>query len=755
MAIHRDLSEINVPPTIQALLASRLDPLAASERSVIEPASVVGYVFPEEAVTALAPPDVSRRVGDRAGDPRAEAPRPPRGGRGRRRAPLPSHHDPGHRVRRHPEARPGRPARRGSSRGPTWRTATAGVEFEEILGYHLEQAWSTSRELGPLDERGREIGEEGSRRLASAGRRAFARGDIPSAASLLGRAAAILPTNHPERLRLLPEHGEALLLTGRFDEASTVLDEAIDYRGTSPAAAARATLVQLLVALRTGPDGWDSGTVEQEISATVDVFEEAADDAGLAMAWRLLAWVGRHRMSLRRGCRGVSTRGRAREARGRRPPRASCDGGVRRLCGARPHARRRGDRPVRGRPSSRSATIGSRRGSSCPCWPPSTRCKASSTTRDLVAARGRTLFEELGLEMEKARLGMETSNIERLAGDLEAAVRELRSAYDALDAVGEKYVLSTFAGFLAQTLLEHGALEEASDYVRQEPRVDDRRGHRDAGPLALRPGTYPRPPGRLRGGRGDHARGSRRTSRRRRPSRTRSSATSRSARALAAAGRAKEAREAFEAARPLAETKGGVVILTGVLRHLEDLDAASATMSGLSHQLNGPLVRARATIVQIFGWPFGGVIETTQPSALVGSTEHNGSGVVVELWKTCVILSPLGSSASSATLNVNVTSVRRSPRARTCCRRSSSEAWRYTLRTAARSSREVLPSSVIVDATPPAAFAVNDTGRQKDVVTGFVFGSMRLVRAEAVGFAGAQPRARSRRRAGSVDGSSC
>ena len=46
---------------------------------------------------------------------------------------------------------------------------------------------------------------------------------------------------------------------------------------------------------------------------------------------------------------------------------------------------------------------------------------------------------------------------------------------------------------------------------------------------------------------------------------------------LAAAGRPEEARGAFETARLLAETKGGVVILSGVLSRLEDLDAASAT----------------------------------------------------------------------------------------------------------------------------------------------------------------------------------
>ena len=115
-----------------------------------------------------------------------------------------------------------------------------GAEFEEILGYHLEQAWKYLSELGPLDDHGREIGEDGARRLASAGSRAFTRGDIPAAASLLGRAAALLPERHPERLRLLPEHGEALLMTGRYDQAADGPRRGCRVRRHMPAAAARA-----------------------------------------------------------------------------------------------------------------------------------------------------------------------------------------------------------------------------------------------------------------------------------------------------------------------------------------------------------------------------------------------------------------------------------------------------------------------------------------------------------------------------------
>ena len=54
-------------------------------------------------------------------------------------------------------------------------------EYEEIVGYHLEQAWRCLAELGPVDRRGRELGARAAGRLAAAGRRALARGDTPAA----------------------------------------------------------------------------------------------------------------------------------------------------------------------------------------------------------------------------------------------------------------------------------------------------------------------------------------------------------------------------------------------------------------------------------------------------------------------------------------------------------------------------------------------------------------------------------------------
>ena len=366
-----------------------------------------------------------------------------------------------------------------------------------------------------------------------------------------------------------------MLLTGRFDEASAVLEEVIGKEAAAPADAARATLIRLLVRLRTGAEGWSPATVADEIRATIPIFEAADDEAGLAMAWRLLAWEA-----------GTACRfGDAAEA----------------SLHAAEHARRAGDV----RQERRAAAVYAASVSLGPTLVDEAidRCESAiekfggdrqsegivlSVLATLyamqgefdharsLAARGRALFEELGLDMEKARLGMEAAGIERLSGDLQGAVRELQSAYDALDAVGEKFLLSTVAGFLAQTLLEQGALEEAivacdrsreltieADVATQglwryvRGRILTRQGaYTDAESIIREAHAYLAPTDAII---------------------YQIECNVALGEALAAAGRVEEAREALRAAELLAETKGGVVILSGVLRLLEDLDAASAT----------------------------------------------------------------------------------------------------------------------------------------------------------------------------------
>jgi len=193
-----------------------------------------------------------------------------------------------------------------------------------------------------------------------------------------------------------------------------------------------------------------------------------------------------------------------------------------------------------------------------------------------LAARSRAVFDELGLQMETARLGMDTGALERLAGNLDGAATELRRAYDALDAVGERFALSTVAGFLAQTLFERGELEEASAFCNRSRELTTAA---DIATQALWRYVH----GRIMARRGATAEAEPIV----REAIELLDATDAIVyqieawialgETLTAADRIDEARAAYETAQALAEKKGGVVILSGVLRRLEDLDAARTT----------------------------------------------------------------------------------------------------------------------------------------------------------------------------------
>ncbi len=103
--------DVRVPPTIQALLAARLDQLESAERHVLERGSVEGRVFHQGAVRALSDGDgqVSQRL---LALVRKELVRPePLAAPRRRRLSLPPLVDPRRRLRRAAEGSPCRPTR--------------------------------------------------------------------------------------------------------------------------------------------------------------------------------------------------------------------------------------------------------------------------------------------------------------------------------------------------------------------------------------------------------------------------------------------------------------------------------------------------------------------------------------------------------------------------------------------------------------------------------------------------------------------
>ena len=77
----------------------------------------------------------------------------------------------------------------------TWLELTAGErlrEFEEIVGYHFEQAFQYHVSLGARGSRADALATRASERLEAAGRRALVRSDLPAAIGLLERVSGLL-----------------------------------------------------------------------------------------------------------------------------------------------------------------------------------------------------------------------------------------------------------------------------------------------------------------------------------------------------------------------------------------------------------------------------------------------------------------------------------------------------------------------------------------------------------------------------------
>ena len=167
------------------------------------------------------------------------------------------------------------------------------AEYEEIIGYHLEQAFRFRMELGPLNDVAADVRTRASSRLESAGQRALYRGDLPAALNLYQRAAALAEgiANHAE---LQTRVGGVLLQLGQFAEAEALFELARDTsrEDGDERWAAHAEVGLEFVLLQTDPDGRASEIVELT-ERLVPLFRSAGDDLGLARTWRLRSEVGR------------------------------------------------------------------------------------------------------------------------------------------------------------------------------------------------------------------------------------------------------------------------------------------------------------------------------------------------------------------------------------------------------------------------------------------------------------------------------
>ncbi|MDP9269991.1 MAG: AAA family ATPase [Chloroflexota bacterium] len=222
-------AKLDVPPTIEALMAARLDQLPLGDRGVLERGSVIGNQFgagevahlSDEREPASVRPALMALV-------RRDMLRPDPG------AALPTGGDDEAFRFRHQLIRDGAYAGMSKAERARLHERYAGLleelppeqllQLDEVVGYHLEQAYGLWSALG--GERGTpDTASRAASHLGAAGLHARNRFDLAAAANLLSRAASLLPPADPQRIAFLPPLADALIRLGRFDEGQAFVSE--------------------------------------------------------------------------------------------------------------------------------------------------------------------------------------------------------------------------------------------------------------------------------------------------------------------------------------------------------------------------------------------------------------------------------------------------------------------------------------------------------------------------------------------------
>ena len=456
-----EVDAITVPPTIQSLLAARVERLPTDERTVLECAAVVGREFYRGAVADLVPSRLRRDVPGLLERLRQKEMVEPEGTYWIDQPVLRFHHvllrDAAYR-RLLKEVRADL-----HERYTRWLEVKVGdgADHDEVLGYHLEQAHRYRVELGIFDERTAALGHAAATRLASAGRRALDRDDLPAAAGLLGRALARIDGDDPSRPELLIDRCEALVTTGALAEGALAIAELEALVVASPRLRAWAACFAAQLAILTDP-GHLPETLEASEQAATEL-AKLADAAGAAKAHAVhasaLARLGRVAECEAALDRALAA---AREAGDTRRATAVLAGApLAALWGPSPVARASGRcldvvRVLRITTSAATVEATSLR---CQAVLEALRGRTDAARRMLAAAR-RSL-EELGHRHGLLSTEMFAGMVELLADDPAAAEPLLRAARDGFVELGAGADAGQAAAILGRALLALGRTDEA------------------------------------------------------------------------------------------------------------------------------------------------------------------------------------------------------------------------------------------------------------------------------------------------------
>jgi class 3 adenylate cyclase/tetratricopeptide (TPR) repeat protein len=451
---HGDEGEIAVPPTIHALLQARIDSLDGDVRVVMERGSVEGEIFHRGSVAELSPDQVRPEVSSHLATlVRKEL----------IRSTAPAFaDDEGFRFRHllirdaAYDSLPKATRAELHERFADWLTGQELVERDEIVGYHLEQAYRYRAELDAADPELEGLGSRTAEHLTEAGRGALDRGDYNAGRSLLRRAHAIAPVGDERRHAVAADLSFALFESGDVDEAAAVVGEA---RGSvDPVVAAVATVIENTLDYLTG------GSVARakrlaDLEAARKVLDSVGDDEGLGIYWWSVAgeaWVQ---------CRAEEAAAAAEQGL-HCFRRAGRFGRTDDLMWIIRSAYVFGPTPV---PEAiervREFEEAAGESSLLQAGAATTLARLLAMQGDIDRARelhhaARETYWAAGMQVSAASVALHTSWIEQRAGDVVAWESAVRSALEVFDTLEERAYNATFNADLAECLHAQGRIDE-------------------------------------------------------------------------------------------------------------------------------------------------------------------------------------------------------------------------------------------------------------------------------------------------------
>jgi class 3 adenylate cyclase/tetratricopeptide (TPR) repeat protein len=466
-----EAAALAVPASIQSLLAARLDRLAEDDRVVMERASVIGKQFSRSPLVELSRGPAAERIDQHLAVLVARGLVVSDDGIWLTEDSYRFSHllirDAAYRgLLKHERAAL-------HERMARWLEVHAGdlpgVETEDLLAYHLEQAHTYLGELGTLDEHGLRLGRRAAGLLQGCARRGMARGDYSAAASLLGRARSQLPQDGPARLAVLLDLAECTVAAGDVRGAGAALDDLTDLVAdlpeSSPTVEARVAVARCELRMLSEPGRLEGDAAAVE--AAVGDLAAAGDPAPLAHALtvlgRALAMLGRLAEAERELDRALVQARRAGDA-----PRARqvlLQLPLIALWGPLPVAKANGRltdtlRVLRLRPGNRGVEAEALR---CMGLLEAMRGRIDPA-RSLLASAHR-VFSELGSPVGLGEVESSLGLVELMADSPDPACRRLESAYVQFDAQGAAAGAGRAAGWLAETLWRQGDWDGAARWA--------------------------------------------------------------------------------------------------------------------------------------------------------------------------------------------------------------------------------------------------------------------------------------------------